>query len=549
MDDARSPPQLPAAFEPADLHASWTRSRGFGLRPGDALSDALVSPADLRDRLEANARLLTFSRPVIENLFQQIDCPDAILLLTDCDGLILSSIGDAGFLDRATRVALCPGAEWSEAAMGTNAIGTALTTRQAVTIDGSQHYLARNRFLTCVATPIFSPTGGVAGILDVSTDTRANLAHADALLRTTAECIEHRLIESLGDGFLALHFHTRPDLLGSPLEGLVLFDEAGRLQASNRAARTLLHLHGEFPQGAYAECFTTHWQHLVDWAAFGPQTPFPLRTRRGRTCTARAELLQPAAAIRRPQSQAKSRAPSAAHPQQAEPAPRRCAPAPDIDPRVLQASAALAAWQQNRAAGPLLLSGETGSGKRHLLRRHCRERESGLRLIELDGCALAASLHHPLEIEDALHQAAGGLLYVTDADCLPAEAQSRLLQAAYATHHIVVSNRRPREHETAACEPASTLLTARTVQHAALPPLRERTDFAHLVHRLVCEACAGRPIDILPETIERLRHYPWPGNISELGSRLRLMLALAGDDSLELHPDDIPDELLETAGS
>lgn len=69
------------------------------------------------------------------------------------------------------------------------------------------------------------------------------------------------------------------------------------------------------------------------------------------------------------------------------------------------------------------------------------------------------------------------------------------------------------------------------------------------MHRLVCEACAGRPIDILPETIERLRHYPWPGNISELGSRLRLMLALAGDDSLELHPDDIPDELLETAGS
>lgn len=160
MNDASHSANLPAASEPVDLHASWARSQRHGLRQDDAPSDALLCRTDLRDRLEANARLLTFSRPVIENLFQQIDCPSSTVLLTDEHGLILSAIGDTRFLDRASRVALSPGATWTEATMGTNAIGTALATHQVVAVDGAQHYLERNRFLTCVATPIFAPGGG-----------------------------------------------------------------------------------------------------------------------------------------------------------------------------------------------------------------------------------------------------------------------------------------------------------------------------------------------------------------------------------------------------
>lgn len=537
MDPAHSSSPDPATLAPLDLHASWARSREFGLRPDDALSDALVSPADLRDRLEANARLLTFSRPVIENLFRQIGCPSSTLLLTDCDGLILSAIGDTGFLDRATRVALCPGAEWSEAAMGTNAIGTALTTRKAVAVEGSQHYLARNRFLTCVATPIFSPTGGVAGILDISTDARANLSHADALLRTTAECIEHRLIENLGEGFLSLHFHTRPDLLGSPLEGLVLFDEAGRLLASNRAARALLQLHGEFPQGSYPECFTTQWRHLVAWAAFGPLTPFPLRTLHGQTCIARAELLLPQA----PRSRRQAKGDEA-------PGRAEAPPAPDTDPRLTHASMLVAEWHRNRCAGPLLLCGETGTGKRHLLYQHCRNHGIDMLPLELDGRSLAARAQAGRdELEDALRQTENGLLYLTDVDLLPAEARSRLFEAAGSSHRIVAASRHPLAREAEGNGLDQATLARHGAHIVTLPPLRERTDFAHLVHRFVREACPGRPIRVLPEAIDRLRRYPWPGNISELASRLRLMLALVGDDSTELRPDDIPDELLETA--
>lgn len=544
MDDTPSSSPVPATapFEPADLHTSWARSGGYGLRQEDALPDALICTAELRDRLEANARLLTFSRPVIENLFRQIDCPSSTLLLTDGDGMILSAIGDTGFLDRATRVALCPGAQWSESTMGTNAIGTALTTRQVVTIDGSQHFLARNRFLTCIATPIFSPTGGIAGILDISTDARANLSHADALLRTTAECIEHRLVESLGGSFLALHFHSCPDLLGSPLEALALFDEDGELQASNRAARALLRLHEEFPRGNYPTSFTTHWRHLVDWAAFGSQTPFPLRTRHGQTCIARAELLQAAA------QRARTRHRAADTDGEPPPSPHsRDATTPDVDPRVDHARTVLAAWHHDVVAGPLLLSGETGTGKRHLLRQYCADQGITDQLFEFDGGTLAASLDNPpgpQELNGMLQRSAGGIVYLADAEQLPPALRARLLELATSTHRIVLGTRHPLDVDKATDTPGSTAPTERQARTINLPALRERKDFAQLVSHFVRTACGARSVHVHTQTITRLHRHRWPGNISELASCLRLMLALISDEETDLRPQDIPDEIL-----
>jgi len=540
MNDASHSANMPAAPEPVDLHASWARSQRHGLRQEDAPFDALICRADLRDRLEANARLLTFSRPVIENLFQQIDCPSSTVLLTDEHGLILSAIGDTRFLDRASRVSLGPGATWTEATMGTNAIGTALVTHQTVAVEGAQHYLERNRFLTCVATPIFAPDGGVAGILDISTDARANLSHADALLRTTAECIEHRLIESLDDGFLAIHFHVRPDLLGSPLEALAIFDESGRLLASNRAARALLHLQGEYPQTSCDESFTTRWQGLVDWAAFGRRTPFPLRTRHGQTCIALVDL--------RARSNTTSR-PGAANPAHLQAAVSSGWDAmPGLDTRITHAIEAISSWHAERAAGPLLLAGETGTGKRHLL--HLSRQRFGIdsTLISLDCRALASSPLLDSEIDHALRQAQGGTLYLTDIDAMPIAAQSRLFAAAGATTRIVAATRCPLDVTTSNWMDRTTFEhhQGRTIE---LPPLRERSDFDALVRYFVRSACTERTIHVCPDALALLRRNRWPGNLSELNNRLRLILALMGDDAGQLGPEDIPEELLEAAGA
>lgn len=530
MDDATFP-----ALPPVHLHASWTRSRGHGLHPDQPLPDGLLARADLNDRLEANARLLTFSQPVIENLYRQIGSPASTVLLTDRQGLILSAIGDTGFLDRAARVALSPGADWSEAIMGTNAIGTALVSGEIVAVQGREHFLERNRFLTCVATPIFAPTGGIAGILDISTDARDNLSHANALLRTTAECIEHQLIESLDAGFLSIHFHPRPDLLGSPLEGLTVFDESGRLLACNRAARVLLRLLGEYPDASCGECFGTEWHRLVDWAALGQAIPFPLRTNQRQTCFARASLRAAPVHSRRPAPPA-APARNGTHGSPLDAINRG-------DPRISAALETLARWHHE--GGPLMIEGETGTGKRHLVHAYHQTHAAGTALLSVDCTALAASPDLQAEADHALQQAHGGILYLIDCDALPVAEQARLFSAASATTRIVAATRsrierseRERNFATGTFEACG----GRTIQ---LPPLRERADFDALVRGFVRQANPEQAVHVCPDALVLLRRYAWPGNLSELNSRLRLILALMGDDAGQLCPEDIPEELLD----
>jgi transcriptional regulator of acetoin/glycerol metabolism len=95
-----------------------------------------------------------------------------MIVLTNASGFILHSVGDQSFLDRASKVALSPGVEWSEESKGTNAIGTALVEQAPVSVHGSQHFFSANHFLSCSASPIFDPCSRMLGVLDVTGDSR-----------------------------------------------------------------------------------------------------------------------------------------------------------------------------------------------------------------------------------------------------------------------------------------------------------------------------------------------------------------------------------------
>ena len=75
-------------------------------------------------------------------------------------------------------------------------------------------------------------------------------------------------------------------------------------------------------------------------------------------------------------------------------------------------------------------------------------------------------------------------------------------------------------------------LSAFTIE---LPPLRERGDdlpmlVSHYVRRFGREL--GREVvDIAPAAMDRLRDYPWPGNIRELQNVLRQALLRAGTNA------------------
>lgn len=229
-------------IDPA-LQASWQRSRAFGLAPrGRMPGMPHASAAQLARALEHRHALVSQARPVMEFLSEQIRGTDSIVFLADSQGMLLCALGDDGFAERAARVALRPGAIWHEQWRGTNAIGTALVEEAAVVVHGAEHYLERNSFLTCAASPIVDPAGQTIGVLDISGDRRSHHRHTLGLVRSGARMIEHQLFEARYGGGLQLRLHTRPEGIGSVTEGLLAVSEDGWLVGANAAALAMLGL-------------------------------------------------------------------------------------------------------------------------------------------------------------------------------------------------------------------------------------------------------------------------------------------------------------------
>jgi transcriptional regulator of acetoin/glycerol metabolism len=144
---------LPGASAPAcsaDMQAivdtSHRRSQEYGLCPGARPDFSPLSGSALSTLVEQNRMLYSHAIPAMETLYQQIVNTHNMVLLTDAHGIILHSLGDADFLEKANRVALTPGVAWSEESKGTNAIGTAIAERAPSTIYADQHFLAANHF-------------------------------------------------------------------------------------------------------------------------------------------------------------------------------------------------------------------------------------------------------------------------------------------------------------------------------------------------------------------------------------------------------------------
>lgn len=253
------------------IAGSHERSAAFGLLPQSAPDLHRLAPAQLLELQERNARLCAQALPVMDMLYEQLTHAQSMVLLTDASGVVLHALGDAGFLERAQRIALAPGAQWAEADKGTNAVGTALMNEAPTLVHGQEHYLRAMQFLTCSAAPIFDHKGALLGVIDVSGDRRSYHPHTLALAGMSARLIENQWFADKFRHSLRLHFHPSSMGLGTLHEGVLALDEDGRVLGANRRAIELLgeaasHLKREGVQSL----FDTPVGRLVDHAQQHP---------------------------------------------------------------------------------------------------------------------------------------------------------------------------------------------------------------------------------------------------------------------------------------
>ncbi|WP_019700311.1 GAF domain-containing protein [Paracidovorax oryzae] len=234
---------LAAALSAALLAGCETTNMRMGsaesktVATGAAAGESSANANTQLERCASPLGTVSLALPVMETLSALIAGTQSMVLLTDAQGVVLHALGDEEFLGRAHRVALRPGGTWSERSKGTNAIGTALALGDAVQVNGDEHFLAANQFLTCSCAPICDPLGQVIGALDVSGDRHQQSAHTLALVRMSARMVENHLFGKVYEDAVRLRFHARPEFLGTLVEGLAAFTPEGRFLAANRSGQ------------------------------------------------------------------------------------------------------------------------------------------------------------------------------------------------------------------------------------------------------------------------------------------------------------------------
>ena len=174
---------------------SWNRLIAKGIDP-EHHSPPVVDTSGL-DMLRQQSGLLAVLDDISRGLESVIDDGENILVVADSRGRVLWRSGTPRVLGRADRLGFVEGASWSENAVGTNAIGTALVSRRAVQLFSAEHFLRSHHPWTCAGAPIKDPrTGHVIGVVDVSGPAATVHPTTVALVDLVARLAESHLREA-----------------------------------------------------------------------------------------------------------------------------------------------------------------------------------------------------------------------------------------------------------------------------------------------------------------------------------------------------------------
>lgn len=554
--------EIPLGSIDERLARSWQRSLAAGLSPIGRLagSDNLSAP-ELQRSLARNHDLVSHSRPVMEYLFEQVRHSHSMVILADSRGVLMHTLGDMDFLGKAERVALMSGACWHEQHRGTNAIGTALAEADGVEINGAEHFLERNSFLTCAASPIVSATGELLGILDISGDQRSRHPHTLGLVNTAARMIENRLVADACRRHIRLHLHSRPEGIGSVAEGIVALSEDGWIIGANRNALQLLGLAtADIGATPIYRALDLPLEQILTLAKRRPQQPILLHRHNGTPVYGQVHAEQRAlissATVKpvSPSGDALSRLDTGDHQWRS------------------------AADKARRVAGkpiPLLLHGESGVGKELFARGvhdispqragpfvaiNCAALPENLIEAELFGYAPGAFTGARKEgMVGRLREADGGTLFLDEIGDMPLGMQTRLLRVLQerqvtplgggqaipvnfalicATHH----NLREASENGRFRSDLYYRINGLTLN---LPALRSRSDFPALTDKLLQELLPEHGLHLAPELLGAFAAYRWPGNLRQYANILRTAVAMLDEGEQRIEWRHLPDDLID----
>ncbi|HJH18709.1 MAG TPA: sigma-54-dependent Fis family transcriptional regulator [Pseudomonas lactis] len=521
---------------------SWLRCvEDYHLDPALTIAPTVLEHGRLLESRERLRQVLHIAGSEMNSLHQQLSGAGHAVLLTDARGVILNCVTAPSERKIFERAGLWLGADWSEACEGTNGIGTCLVERQSLTIHRDEHFRGRHTGLTCSASPVFDPHGELLAVLDVSSAreavSRQSQFHTMALVNLSAKMIESCYFLRHFEHHWLLRFHLQAESVGLFSEGLLAFDGEGRICAVNQSALNLLgQLRGGLVGQPVEAFFDCSLDQLLGRASANATASWPLRTREGRPLFAalRGQPRSVPAPIIKPQ------------------APRPlgiCLGDPALQNELRKASRVF------ERDVPLLINGETGCGKEAFAKAvHQTSLRGDKAFVALNCAAIpenlieselfgyrAGSFTGALKegMRGKLQQADGGTLFLDEIGDMPLALQTRLLRVLE-DRLVVPIGGEPQAVNVRIISATHRNLLERVADgsfredlyyrlnglEVALPPLRERTDKSQLLDFLLAQEAGTEPVRLDESARQALLAFPWPGNLRQMRTVLRTVVAL-----------------------
>jgi signal transduction histidine kinase len=223
------------------IRESWRRCQALHVDAGRHLAQFGASGdgqlADLRAR---NELLLSSAQAALAHLRASLGDVGYVVVLSDAEGNLLEIRGELERRRQVARNGMLPGSNWSEAAAGTNAIGTAIATGRVVQLLAAEHYCAGLQDITCTAAPIHHPeSGALVGVLDITGDYRMIRPFLTGMLAVAALEAQRGYALGLRDRRGPVAPPPRPFAgvaVPAPAEALPQADHARRADAAERLA-------------------------------------------------------------------------------------------------------------------------------------------------------------------------------------------------------------------------------------------------------------------------------------------------------------------------
>lgn len=552
---------------------SWSRCASEGVDPTRHFAPIGRDESELDGLRQRNQELLEAARPVAAQARPFLAQSGTVLVIADPNGVVLHTVGDPGTIDAADAIHLSPGGAWSEAQVGTNAIGTALAARGPVQIHAAEHFCEGIKEWTCSATLIDDPFDHrVMGVIDVSGLRGTFDPHCLALAVTVAGRITERVMQRALKRRSRLLDATLAQFYGGGSDGLMVFDERGRIVRANDQAAMALRARGaRMPSETGLAVALLRENRLLDANGHVIDTfetkwtvPVTIGSDRLGTLVIVPVVRQAARPVPTPEPAA----------QPSGPFQRILKAAPSLVTEVRTAE------RLAKLPVPVLLHGETGVGKELFARaiHDSSSRTSGpfvaINCGSLSRDLLASELFGYAEgaftgarrggMKGKIEAADGGTLFLDEVGELPLDMQPYLLRVLQENEiyrlgeniprqvnfRLLAATNRDLRDEAAQGIFRMDLFYRLSVMSISLPALRERPqDIAPLAQALMRNAARAYELPEKPLSagfIAALCDYSWPGNIRELRNAVEAALLMSGGNTIVV--DDLPQEYRPDAG-